>query len=292
MRFGPCLISAIFATGLGLIVVPSRLPAQATDDDSIAASVELPQAPSPQPQGSAQQPDAGKSQKETAADQLKQQEKQRVFGVMATFNTTRNQDALPLSPGQKYQLFFKSATDPWPFLLAGVVGGIGQAENSNPEWGQGVQGYAKRFGAGYSDYFIGNFFGNAVLPSMWHEDPRYFQKGTGSAKSRFLWAAASTVWCKRDNGGWGPNYANVAGNFIGVAIARVYYPPSDRTVSGTIQDGLTVNAEGIVGAEVIEFWPDLVRHYKKKHAEKVARLEAERGAKGAAQAPPVAKPAN
>ena len=76
-------------------------------------------------------------------------------------------------------------------------------------------------------------------------------KGTGSAASRILWAASSSVWCRRDNGKWGPNYANVAGNLIGSAIARAYYP-SERNVSDTITDGLTVSAEGIVGAEAID----------------------------------------
>lgn len=205
------------------------------------------------------------------------------MGVMATFNTTRNKDAAPLSSGQKFQLFFKSATDPWPFMLAGVVAGIGQADNGTPEWGQGVQGYAKRFGSSYSDYFIGNFFGNAVLPSVLHEDPRYFQKGTGSVPGRILWAASSTVWCKRDRGGWGPNWSNVVGNLIGSAIGRAYHPPSDRTVTDTITDGLTVTAEGIVGSEVIEFWPDMVRSYRRKHAEKLARQAAKDDAQSATQ---------
>ena len=219
-----------------------------------------------------------KSQREKAEEQLKQQEHQRVMGVMATFNTTRNRDALPLSPKQKFELFFKSQTDPWPFLLSSVVAGIGQGDDSEMEWGQGVQGYAKRFGAAYSDAFIGNFFGNAVLPIALHEDPRYFQKGTGSAMKRFLWAAGSTVWCRRDNGTWGPNYANVGGNMIGAAIARAYYPTSERTVADTFNDGLTVSAEGIVGAEVIEFWPDLVRHHRRKQAEKLAREEEKKAA--------------
>ena len=245
---------------------PGQTPAAPTDSSS---------------QTPAQQSDAEKSQREKAAEQLKQQEHQRVMGVMATFNTTSNRDALPLSPGQKFQLFFKGETDPWPFFLAGVVSGIGQADNSYPEWGQGVQGYAKRFGAAYSDAFIGNFFGNAVLPVMLHEDPRYFQKGTGSATKRFLWAASSTVWCRRDNGKWGPNYANVGGNLIGAAIARAYYPASERTVGDTISDGLTVSAEGIVGAEVIEFWPDLARHLKRKREEKLARQAAQKATQDA-----------
>lgn len=261
-------------------------PTQPPPPDPTSPAAQTPAAQgSSSSQSSVPQTEAEKSQREKAAEQLKAQEKQRVMGVMATFNTTTNRNALPLSPGQKFQLFFKSATDPWPFLLAGVVAGIGQANNTYPEWGQGAQGYAKRFGASYSDAFIGNFFGNAVLPVVLHEDPRYFQMGTGRVAKRFLWAAASSFWCRRDNGKWGPNYANVMGNLIGAAIARAYYPASERTVSDTIDDGLTVSVEGIVGAEVIEFWPDLVRHHKRKQAEKLARQAAKTDAQGAAQAP-------
>jgi len=259
----PQIEIAMSANPQSLQQTQTQTPAQTPDQSSPSSSSSS--------QSSQQQTDAQKTQKETAADQLKEQETQRVAGVMATFNTTRNRDALPLSSRQKFQLFFKGAFDPWPFGLSAFVAGIGQAEDSTPEWGGGTEGYAKRFGAGYTDYFMGNFFGNAVLPSLLHEDPRYFQKGSGKPINRFLWAASSTVWCKRDKGGWGPNYANVGGNLIGSAIGRVYYPASDRTVSSTISDGLTVSAEGIVGAEVIEFWPDLVRYHERKKAEKQAR---------------------
>jgi hypothetical protein len=211
------------------------------------------------------------AQRQKAQEQLKAQEKQRVFGVMATFNTTTNKDAIPLSSGQKYQLFFKSATDPWPFLLSAFGAGIDQADDSFPEYGQGMEGYAKRFGAAYTDYFTGNLLGNAVLASLMKEDPRYYQKGTGSYTRRFLWAATSTVWCKRDNATWGPNYANVLGNLMGAAVSNLYYPESDRTVGGTLGRGFTVTAQAIVGSEVIEFWPDMVRHHRRKQAEKLAK---------------------
>jgi hypothetical protein len=234
---------------------------------------------------------AGVNQPQTAEGQLKQQEKQRVFGVMATFNTTTNKDALPLSRGQKYQLFFKSATDPWPFLLAAFGAGIDQAENSFPEYGQGMAGYGKRFGASYTDYFTGNLLGNAVLASLLKEDPRYFQKGTGSFSSRALWAASSTVWCKRDSGTWGPNYANVVGNLMGAAVSNLYYPASDRTAGGTIERGFTVTAEAIVGSEVIEFWPDIVRHHRRKQAEKLARLQPQNGTPSTPQPAPQPVPA-
>jgi hypothetical protein len=159
--------------------------------------------------------------------------------------------------------------------LAAAISGVGQADDSYPEWGQGLKGYAKRYGAAYSDSFIGNFFGNALLPALLKEDPRYFQMGTGSKKKRFWWAATSTIWCRRDSGSWGPNYANLAGNLIGAAISRAYYPDSERDVGSTISDGLTVSAEGIVGSEIIEFWPDLARALKKKHDAKQARKAAE-----------------
>jgi hypothetical protein len=272
-----------------VIVAQSSPQDQATQQQPAQATPQAPPGQVPSAQGSsssqagAEQSGTEKSEHDKAEEQLKQQEKQRVMGVMATFNTTSDKDARPLSPGQKFKLFFRSSTDPWPFTLAAVVSGIGQADDSYPEWGQGVQGYAKRYGAAYSDAFIGNFFGNALLPSVLHEDPRYFQKRTGSAMSRFLWAAGSTVWCRRDKGTWGPNYANVVGNLLGSAVARAYYPASDRTVKDTITDGFTVSAEGIVGAEVIEFWPDLVRHHKQKQAEKLARQQALRDAQDAAQ---------
>jgi len=217
---------------------------------------------------------------------------------MAAFNTTSNREALPLTPRQKFQLFFKSQTDPWPFGLAAVIAGFNQAENTPKEYGQGMQGYGKRLGASYTDSFIGNFWGNAVLTSWWHEDPRYFQKGTGSYTHRFLWAATGTVWCRRDNGTWGPNYANVAGNLIGAAIANVYYPASYRTVGDTLTRGLSVTAQGIIGSEVIEFWPDIVRHYEKNRAAKLDRQAAQQDAQAAQKAgqqntstpPPAAAP--
>jgi hypothetical protein len=300
--FSPaCLLFAVLS--VPSFSQPADTRAAATLDSSISLEA-FPDAPIPremiaslapqpaQPQSSQQTSSsssdaapaqAGEAQKEEkhaeAEEQLKQQEQQRVLGVMASFNTTSNKNALPLSSGQKFQLFIKSATDPWPFGLSAVVAGIGQADDSYPEWGQGMKGYATRFGGAYGDYFIGNFFGNALYPSLLHEDPRYFQKSTGSAISRILWAASSTVWCKRDNGGWGPNYANVMGNLTGSAIARLYYPANERTVSDTITDGLTVSAEGIVGAEVIEFWPDMVRHHRRKQAEKQAALDAAKGQK-------------
>jgi hypothetical protein len=231
--------------------------------------------PAQDPPPGAQSPDPPA---QTSAEQLRQEEHQRILGIMPTFNMTNNRDALPLTTRQKFQLFFKSTTDPWTIGIVGISAGVGQAENSPHEWGGGVEGYAKRFGAGYADTFDGNLWGNAILTSWWHEDPRYYRMGTGSVVHRGLWAAGSSFWCKRDNGTWGPNYANVLGNIIGGTIANLYYPPSQRGVDATFDHSASVTGYGILGAEVIEFWPDIARHYVRKHQEKEAREAAKHGA--------------
>jgi len=205
------------------------------------------------------------SERERAEREIKQQEKQRILGVVPNFNTTDVQDAAPLSPGQKFRLAMRSAIDPFQFVAAALDAGINQAQNSFPGYGQGTQGYAKRFGAGYADQFDGAMWGNAILPIVLHEDPRYFRKGAGSFKKRLFYSISTTFITKNDNGTWGPNYANVFGNFIAGGISNAYYPSSDRGFGLTMQRAITVTAEGTIGAVFVEFWPDIDRHLLHRH---------------------------
>jgi len=248
------------------------------------SATELPQAPQPQPQSQPAQKDTEtKEQREARAQrELEAQEKQRVLGVVPMFNVTSNQDSAPLTPKQKFQLFFKSSTDWYVFTLTAIDGGLSMAGDEYASYGQGVEGFAKYWGAAYADTFDGNFWGNAVLPAWWHEDPRYYRMGHGRFFKRVAYSAATTVWCKRDSGKWGPNYGNVAGNFIAGAISNAYYPASDRGFGLTMGRGASVTYEGIVGAELAEFWPDIVQHFNRKHAEK---LEKQQGRKTAKSAP-------
>ena len=197
---------------------------------------------------------------------LKQEEHQRILGVVPNFNTVETSGGVPsLSPKQKWHLAFKSSIDPFVFVADGFVAGLSQARNTNPEFGQGAEGYSKRFGAAALDSADGTLWGNAILPIVFKEDPRYFRLGSGTFTHRFLYSAATTIWCRRDNGSWGPNYANVLGNFISGGISNAYYPAADRGFGQTVDGALTVTAEGVVGAEFVEFWPDISRHLFKKH---------------------------
>ena len=202
-------------------------------------------------------PQQPQPQRETAERELKKQEQQRILGVIPNFNTTDVQNAAPLTPGQKFRLAFRSAVDPFQFVAAGLDAGISQAQDSFPGYGQGAQGYAKRFGAAYADQFSSLFWGNAVFPTLLHEDPRYFRKGTGSFKGRLFYAISTTVRTKNDNGTWGPNYANVLGNVAAGGLSNLYYPSTDRGVGLTFQRAFTVTAEGAIGAVFVEFWPDI-----------------------------------
>jgi hypothetical protein len=244
-----------------------------------AARDDTPEAPLPQDQqdsqtapqqnapASAQQSSQTpvQSDHDRAALQVKQQEKQRILGIAPNFNTSYIADAAPLSVGQKFNLAFHSAVDPFVFFAAGVDAGYSQATDSFPAYGQGAQGFAKYFGASYVDDFDGTMIGNAILPALLKQDPRYFRKGTGTFTHRLLYSISTTVWCKNDNGKWGPNYSNVLGNLAAGGISNIYYPASDRGAGLTVERGLTVTAEGTLGAFADEFWPDVARKLLKNH---------------------------
>ena len=174
------------------------------------------------------------SPEQIADAQVKDQEKQRVFGFIPNFYVSYVPDAAALAPRHKFALAWKSATDPVTFAAVGVVAGFDQAGDRWGAYGQGARGYAKRFGASYGDVFAGTFIGSAILPTVLKQDPRYFYKGRGSKRSRILYALANSVICKGDNGRWQPNYSSVAGNLAAGGISNLYYPANDRNGIGTV----------------------------------------------------------
>jgi hypothetical protein len=165
---------------------------------------------------------------EIAQEQLKDEEKQRVLGVIPNFYVTYVPNAAPLTPKQKYNLAWRLNIDPVSFLLAGQTAGIQQAQNEFSGYGQGAEGYAKRYAATYANFTISNFLGSAVFPSIFKQDPRYFYKGIGTTKSRVLYALANAVICKGDSGHWQVNYSGIIGSLASGGISNLFYPASDR----------------------------------------------------------------
>ncbi|MGA9957710.1 MAG: carboxypeptidase-like regulatory domain-containing protein [Acidobacteriaceae bacterium] len=188
-----------------------------------------------------------------AEQQMHLEEKQRVLGVFPNFYTSYVWKAEPLTAGQKFRLAWRSAIDPVTFLTTGAIAGIQQWDDDFEDYGQGASGYAKRYGANYADGFIGVMLGGAVFPSILHQDPRYFYKGTGSIRSRALYALSTVVIARGDNGRWQPNYSNVLGTFAAGAISNAYYPANDRGVGLTIENSLIGLAAGGGTALLQEF---------------------------------------
>jgi hypothetical protein len=168
------------------------------------------------------------SRVELAEDEIKIQEKQRVLGVFPNFYVSYDPDAVPLTSKQKFELAWRTSIDPVTFVLTGAVAGVQQWQNNFSGYGQGAQGYGKRYGAVYADNLTSTFLGGAIFPSLFKQDPRYFYKGTGTVRSRFFYAVANAVICKGDNRKWQPAYSTILGDLASGGISNAYYPNSDR----------------------------------------------------------------
>ncbi len=189
-----------------------------------------------------------------ALEQLHTEEHQRLVGVLPNFFVSYNWTAPPLTAGQKFRLSTRNALDPGNLALVGTVAGVQQAANAFPGYGQGAAGYGRRYGADLGNLVIGTYMGGAVLPSLFHQDPRYFYKGTGTKRSRVLYALSRAVITRGDNGHDQPNFAGVLGDLSAGAISNLYYPASDR-------QGATIFLENSILAIAGDAMNDLVQEF-------------------------------
>jgi hypothetical protein len=165
---------------------------------------------------------------ELAEQQIKEQTRQRLLGVVPNFRVSYRADAVPLSGPQKFKLTWKSVSDPTRFAGAAIVAGIQQARNDFSGFGSGAEGYARRYAAFYATAFTATMISNAVLPTLLKQDPRYFYNGTGSRTARVGYALSRAVVRKGDNGRWQPDYSRLFGSLASGALSNLYYPEEDR----------------------------------------------------------------
>ena len=191
-----------------------------------------------------------KTLEQIATEEVHIQEQQRVVGIFPNFWVTYNPDAAPLTTKLKYQLAFKTLIDPVNILATAAFAGFNQAGNT-PDYQQGAVGYAQRFGSAYADGVTDIMFGGAILPSILHQDPRYFYQGTGTVKSRIGHAIAWAVICKGDNGKLQFNYSSVGGDLISGSLSNLYYPPSNRG-PGLVFYGALLSAGGRVADDLAQ----------------------------------------
>jgi hypothetical protein len=190
---------------------------------------------------------------QVATAQVHLQEKQRILGVVPNFYTSYLWDSAPMTPKLKFKLALRAEIDPIEFAVDAGVAGAEQYHNTFPGYGGGWQGYGKRFGSAYADSLIGAMLGRALFPIWFHQDPRYFYRGTGSVSSRVWYALAQTAVARGDDGKRQPNYSHILGNFVTAGISNVYRAPSDRTFDLTMRNALIVTAGDAAGNLLREF---------------------------------------
>jgi len=192
------------------------------------------------------------SSEQVAAEQVKMEERQRVFGFIPNFYVVYEHNAVPLSPKLKFKLALKASTDPVIFAAVAFTAAIHQAGDT-PDFGQGAKGYGQRVGALYANGVDDIMIGEAILPSLLHQDPRYFYQGTGSKRSRAFHAIANAFICKGDNGKWEPNYSNVGGDLAAGAISNLYYPRANRGTGIVFENALIAAGGRMANGLVQEF---------------------------------------
>lgn len=193
------------------------------------------------------------STEQIAVEQVRVAEQQRVLGFIPNFYVVYDsKNAVPLTTKLKFKLAMRVSVD--PITVAGVasMAAIDQAANT-PDYVQGAKGYGQRIGTVAADGFTDILIGGAILPSLLHQDPRYFYQGTGTTKSRLAHALSAPFICKGDNGRWQPNYSTIGGNLASSAISNAYYPQSNRGAGLVFGSFAISTAERLVSSFAQEF---------------------------------------
>jgi hypothetical protein len=226
-----------------------------------AGATQLPDSPS------ATQKKTGQKTQEEIEIERKEQS-QKILGIVPQYSVTSRKDAPALTPSEKFHLMAKGTVNPFEFVATGLQAGLSHATDEFPEYGQGAEGYGKRYGAAYADQASSQFFSNFFYPVLFKEDPRYFRLGEGTFKHRLLYSLAQEFSVVNDNRTRGFNFSNVLGAFTSGAISNAYYPQADRGLSNTMSRSVIALAYGSAGGVLDEFWPDVrekwAAHKKKK----------------------------
>ena len=198
----------------------------------------------------------------------------RMFYVMPNYLTVDSQAQVkPISWKEKFAISAKGSFDPYEFTVVGIVAGIRQEENASPAFGQGMEGYAKRYGAAFADQVDGNIMVGGVFPTILKVDPRYFQMGRGSFFRRFGYAIDRIFIARTDSGGRMFNVPEFAGNATAIAISNFYYPEPDRSFSSSLSDWGTQMGLDAFGNELKEFWPDIHGYLQRRHARRLQKQQ-------------------
>jgi len=191
-------------------------------------------------------------------------ESKRLLGIIPNFRSSPNlQNYRPLTPAEKFRIASEDSLDRGTFVLAGIYAAESQWSNANRSLGQGAAGFGKYFGTAYGDLVIGNYMTEAVFPTLLHQDPRYFRRGTGSGWSRLRYAVGQTLWTHHDSSTMQFNYSEIVGNVAAVAISNAYYADNRTAGNAAAKLGFQIGID-TAGNILKEFGPDLERKFHRR----------------------------
>jgi hypothetical protein len=184
----------------------------------------------------------------------------RIMGVVPNSRTIDpNFHPGPLTEGEKFKLATRDAFDPFSFVTSGIYAGVAQWSNSYEGYGQGGEGFAKRYGAAFTDGTVAGYLTEAILPVLFEQDPRYYRMGVGSAWRRIGYAISRVAITRSDGGKTQLNISELGGNMAAAGISDLYYPPGSRGAGDTMIR-FSLNVASDAGFNVLkEFWPDMRR---------------------------------
>ena len=224
-----------------------------------AQSPAEPPAQQPQTMPPSQQPGV------LAPGKTEQGEDRYAYGVLPNYRTAeKSAMGTPLSSKQKMTIAVKDSFALPLFGLGAAYAGLYQLENSHPQFGQGVGGYAKRLGTSYTDQVLGNLMTEGIYPSLLKQDPRYFRMAEGTKKSRVGYALTRIFVTRTDSGKSAVNYSELLGNATAAAIGLSYYTDNRNVPDFMLNWGTQLGTDAT--SQVLkEFWPDVKRWWHNRH---------------------------
>jgi hypothetical protein len=271
------ILIAIIACCLATYAAPQQSQQSATnqresgqvppkpDDSKPQEQVQPAQAASP-----AQQPPSAPQTPKSSNDQKSKQQKNgtsndRLFWTLPNFSSIQGAEQLPpLTAGQKFKLVARSTFDPVEWGFIGIVTLTNQAENTEPSYGQGMEGYGKRYATNLADTVVENFSVGAVFPSILRQDPRYYQSGKGTFLHRFGYALSRIFVTRSDSGHGQFNFSEIFGSATAAGISTyAYHPQSDKNLANVADVWATQVTLDSISALLKEFWPDIHRKFQK-----------------------------
>ena len=253
---------------LGLVLVPLWIPA--------CCAQELPDAPRSQLSAETQsnsrspqsnpgtsnqtQPIPASPESSQSKDDSNGKQTKRMLWVVPNFAAVNaNTQLPPLSTHDKFVLAWHDSFDYSAFVWTGIIAAQSYGLNSDPELGQGMAGYARYYWRAFADGVSGTFFTEAIVPSLTHEDPRYYTMGQGGFFRRTGYALSRSFLTKTDSGGTSFNWSEVGGNALEAGLSNAYYPPQERGANQTLRDWGTQMESAALNNVAKEFWPDIRR---------------------------------